>query len=81
MLFAEVLSFVEELEALGVRFTATAMLDGSARLSCWRLPTAWDNRERINRLIADRIGSSPENADQIARYIAGRSNVRASAAA
>ncbi len=81
MLFAEVPSFVEELEGLGVRFTATPMLDGSIRLNCWRLPTAWDNRERINRLLADRVKSSPENADQVARYIASRSNVRGSAAA
>jgi hypothetical protein len=81
MLFSEVVSFVEELEALGLRFTVTPRFDGSVRLNCWRLPSAWDNRDRINRLLADRVDSAQENADQIARYISSRSCVRASAAA
>jgi len=81
MLFSDVAAFVQEVEALGVRFTLTPRLDGSVRLNCWRLPNAWENRDRINRLLADRVKSSPENADQIARYISSRSTVRASAAA
>ncbi len=81
MLFSEVVSFVQELESLGVRFNVTPRLDGSVRLNCWRLPSAWDNRDRINRLLADRLDSSPENAEQIARYVGSLSNVRASAAA
>jgi hypothetical protein len=81
MLISEVISFVEELEAMGVRFTVTPMLDGSVRLNCWRLPTAWDHRERINRLLADRLGNCSENAEHIAQYIRSRSIVRNSAAA
>jgi hypothetical protein len=81
MLFSEVVSFVQELEALGVRFNVTPRLDGSLRLNCWRLPAAWDNRELINQLLADRVESSQEDADHIARYINSRSNVRASTAA
>jgi hypothetical protein len=81
MLCSEVVSLVGELEALGVRFTVTPMLDGSVRLNCWRLPSAWDNRDRINRLLADRVKASQANADEIARYISSRSAVSASAAA
>jgi hypothetical protein len=81
MLFSEVMAFVQELESLGIRFNVTPRLDGSVRLNCWRLPTAWDNRDRINRLLADRVESSAENAEQIARYVSSLSNVRASAAA
>jgi hypothetical protein len=69
MLFSEVVSLVDELEALGLRFTVTPRMDGSVRLNCWRLPSAWDNRDHINRLLADRVENSQENADQIARYI------------
>lgn len=81
MLFSEIEAFVEELEALGLRFSVTPRIDGSARLNCWRLPTAWEHRDRINQLLADRVESSQENADQIARYVSNRSAMGASAAA
>ena len=81
MLFSEVIAFVEELEAMGLRFTVTPRVDGSVRLNCWRLPNAWEHRNRINRLLADRVESSQENADQIARYISSRSAASGSAAA
>jgi hypothetical protein len=81
MLFSEVVSFVEELEALGLRFTVTPRMDGSVRLNCWRLPSAWDNRDCINRLLADRLESSQQNADHVARYISSRLAVSSSAAA
>jgi plasmid maintenance system antidote protein VapI len=45
------------------------------------LPSAWDNRDHINRLLADRVEISQENADQIARYISSRSAVSGAAAA
>jgi len=69
MLDSEVVALVQELEALGIKFTTVPRLDGSLRLNCWRLQNAWSNRERINRLLADRIESSPENAAQIAEFI------------
>ena len=81
MLFSEVLSLVDELEAFGLRFTVTPRLDGSVRLNCWRFPSAWGNRDRINRLLADRVENSQENADQIAQYIASRSAASSPAAA
>jgi len=81
MLFTEVVSLVEELESLGVRFNLTPRLDGSVRLNCWRLPSAWEHRDRINRLLSERIGNSAENEAQIARFIESRQAVRSSAAA
>jgi len=69
MLDSEIVAFVEELEGLGIKFTTVPRLDGSLRLNCWRFHSAWNNRERINRLLADKIDSSPENAAQIAEFI------------
>jgi hypothetical protein len=48
-------------------------------LSCWRLQSAWNNRERINRLLAERIESSPEDAAQIAEFIKRRTESATSA--
>jgi hypothetical protein len=81
MLFSEIVAFVDEMEQLGLRFTVTPRVDGSVRLNCWRLPSAWPHRERINRVLADQVQSSQENSDQIARYIGSRLVARASAAA
>jgi len=69
MLDSEIVAFVEELEGLGIKFTTVPRLDGSLRLNCWRFHSAWNNRERINRLLADKVDSSPENAAQIAEFI------------
>ena len=79
MLESEVLALVEELESLGVKFTVVPRLDGSSRLNCWRLQAAWNNRERINRLLAEHIESSPQNAAQIAEFIKLRTSSDAGA--
>jgi hypothetical protein len=77
MLDPEIVALVEELESLGVRFTVVPRLDGSLRLNCWRFSEAWNNRDRINHLVAERIESSPENAAQIAAFIEARSSATA----
>jgi hypothetical protein len=69
MLDAEIIAIIEEMEALGVKFTVIAKLDGSLRLNCWRVQNSWQNRDRINQLIAEQIDSSPERAAQIAEFI------------
>jgi hypothetical protein len=74
MLTSEVVAFVDELESLGVKLTVVPRLDGSLRLNCWRFANGWNNRERINRLLADRIENSPENAAQIAEFISQRAS-------
>jgi len=79
MLDSEVVALVAELESLGVKFSVLPRLDGSLRLNCWRLHNAWDNRERINRLLAERVDSSPENAAQIAEFIKKRASSAAGA--
>jgi hypothetical protein len=70
---SEIVALVEELEGLGVKFTVVPRLDGSLRLNTWRTQNAWPNRERINRLLAERIESSPEVAAQIAEWVRERS--------
>jgi hypothetical protein len=70
---SDIVALVEELEDLGVKFTVVPRLDGSLRLNTWRTQNAWPNRERINRLLAERIESSPEVAAQIAEWVSRRS--------
>jgi hypothetical protein len=70
---SEIVALVEELEGLGVKFTVVPRLDGSLRLNMWRTQNSWQNRERINRLLAERIESSPEVAAQIAEWVRRRS--------
>ena len=69
----EAVALIEELEGLGVRFTVVPRLDGSLRLNTWRMQEAWQNRDRINRLIAERIEKSPDVVTQIADLIGKRS--------
>jgi hypothetical protein len=70
---SDIVALVEELEDLGVKFTVVPRLDGSLRLNTWRTQNAWPNRERINRLLAERIESAPEVAAQIAEWVSRRS--------
>jgi hypothetical protein len=70
---SDIVALVEELEGLGVKFTVVPRLDGSLRLNTWRTQNAWPNRERINRLLAERIESAPEVAAQIAEWVSRRS--------
>jgi hypothetical protein len=79
MLDFEVAAFVDELESLGVKFTVVPRLDGSLRLNRWRFHNAWDNRDRINRLLAEHVEDAPENAAQIAEFIRKRTSSAASA--
>lgn len=72
MLDPEILALVGELEALGVRFTVIPRLDGSLRLNTWRMQSSWTNRDRINRLLAERIDNAPAVAAQIAQWIKTR---------
>ena len=69
----KVLALVEQLETLGVKFTVLPRLDGSLRLNTWRMQSSWQNRELINRLLAERIENAPEVAAQIAELISERS--------
>ena len=72
-MFDEIVALVEELETLGVKFTVIRRLDGSLRLNTWRTQTAWQNRHRIDHLLAERIENAPYVAAQIAELISRRS--------
>ena len=69
----EIEALVHELELLGVELRVIPRMDGSLRLSCWRMPTSWPNRDRVNQLIAERIDSSPEVSALIAALVQRRS--------
>jgi hypothetical protein len=70
---SEIVALVQELEGLGVKFTVVPRIDGSLRLNTWRTQNSWQHRERINRLLAERIEGAPEVAAQIAELISKRS--------
>ena len=70
---SEIVALVEELEGLGVKFTVVPRMDGSLRLNTCRMKSSWQHRERINRLLAERIERSPEVAAQIAELVSQRS--------
>ena len=72
MLEPDLVALVEELEALGVRFTVVPRLDGSLRLNTWRMQESWLNRDRINQLLAERLENAPEVAARIAQWISTR---------
>jgi hypothetical protein len=72
MLEPDIVALVEELEALGVKFTVVPRLDGSLRLNTWRMQNSWLNRDRINQLLAERIENAPEVAVRIAQWISTR---------
>jgi hypothetical protein len=72
MLEPDLIALVEELEALGVRFTVIPRLDGSLRLNTWRMQNSWLNRDRINQLLAERIETAPEVAARIAQWVSTR---------
>jgi hypothetical protein len=76
-MFDEIAALVEELEALGVKFTVVPRLDGSLRLNTWRMQNAWPNRHRIDHLIAERIEHAPYVAAEIAALISRRSEQHA----
>jgi hypothetical protein len=69
---SEIVAFVEELESLGVKFSVVPRIDGSLRLNTWRMQNSWQHRDRINRLLAERVERSPEVAAQIAELISRR---------
>ena len=71
---SEIEALVRELEALGVEFRVIPRMDGSLSLSTWRTQASWPNRDRINRLIAERIDAAPEVSAQIAELISRRSD-------
>jgi predicted Holliday junction resolvase-like endonuclease len=69
---SEIVALVEELEPLGVKFTVVPRIDGSLRLNTWRMQNSWQHRDRINRVLAERIERAPEVAAQIAEWISKR---------
>ena len=69
---SEIVALVEELESLGVKFTVVPRIDGSLRLNTWRMQNSWQHRDRINRVLAERIERAPEVAAQIAEWISKR---------
>ena len=73
MVDSEIVEIVDELEALGVKFTVIPRLDCSLRLNCWRAQNSWQYRERINQLLAERIERFPERSAQIAEFVSRRS--------
>jgi hypothetical protein len=41
--------------------------------AAWRMQNSWPNRERINRLLAERLENAPDLAARITELISARS--------
>jgi hypothetical protein len=61
-------AFIAELERLGLKLTATRLLDGTYRVNRWRMPDAISNAQQIEDLWAKHIGD-----DKARIYPSGRS--------
>ncbi len=73
MTASQVEALVEELQALGIKFTVTPRMDGSLRLNKWRTQHSWPNRDRINKLLAEHVDYAPGTAAQMAELVSRRS--------
>ena len=43
-------AFIFELDALGVKLTATRMVDGTIRINQWRMHEYWPHERRVKEL-------------------------------
>ncbi len=43
-------TFTFELDALGLKLTATRMVDGTIRINRWHMHEVWSNERRVNNL-------------------------------
>ena len=61
--------FVATLEDLGVKLAAVPLADGRFRVTRWKLPSAVEHAQEIERLWALQVGQSQARIDLLARHI------------
>ena len=69
-------AFIAELERLGLKLTATRLLDGTYRVNRWRMPDAITNAQQIEDLWATHIGDDKARMIPLGAYLARRPSNR-----
>ena len=62
-------AFTFELEALGLKLTATRMVDGTIRINQWRMHEYWSNERRVKELWERTMGGSDSNRKIVAEFV------------
>jgi hypothetical protein len=62
-------AFIFELEALGLKLTATRMVDGTIRINQWRMHEYWSNERRVKELWERTIANSDSNRKILAEFL------------
>ncbi len=65
----DVAGFVTKLEGLGIKLAAIPLADGRFRISRWKLPSAVEYADQIERLWAFEVGQNQARIDLLGRYI------------
>jgi hypothetical protein len=73
-------SLIAELERLGLKLTATRLLDGTYRVNRWRMPDAIVHAQQIEDLWAKHIGDDKARMILLGAHLARRSSNRSSSA-
>jgi hypothetical protein len=66
-------AFITEVERLGLKLTATRLLDGTYRVNRWRMPDAISNAQQIEDLWAKHIGDDKARMITLGTHLARRS--------
>src|SRR5580704_15909084 len=69
-------AFIAELERLGLKLTATRLLDGTYRVNRWRMPDAISNAQQIEDLWAKHIADDKARMILLSTHVARRSSNR-----
>jgi hypothetical protein len=69
-------AFITELERLGLKLTATRLLDGTYRVNRWRMPDAITHAQQIEDLLATHIGDDKARTILLGAHLARRPSNR-----
>lgn len=75
----DIKGLVERLNSLGLILSAVPLADGSLRLTQWRTVRYYDNESLIKTIWTDAVLSKPGRQQEIAAFIAPRSELRKAA--
>jgi len=62
-------AFTLELDALGLKLTATRMVDGTIRINQWRMHEYWSNERRATDLWERTIAANDSNRKVLAEFL------------
>jgi hypothetical protein len=62
-------AFIFELDTLGLKLTATRMVDGTIRINQWRMHEYWSNERRVKEIWERTIANSDSNRKILAEFL------------